>query len=150
MRPGRFLTVVDAPRPVPDGGRSASERARRWSICLRTCQTVVDPPPNVPDGGRSASERARRWSIRRHLVGVSRRLIDHRLRIDVDVGRSMPSGLSVSVVERPLSTRSARRWPLCHRDTPVACRRIDHCLARSEADRPPSGPAGADRPPSEA
>jgi hypothetical protein len=38
----------------PDGGRSTSERARRWPIRLRTCQTVADPPPNVPDGGRSA------------------------------------------------------------------------------------------------
>src|SRR6185437_9464060 len=67
MRPGRFLTVVDAPRPVPDGGRSASERARRWSICLRTCQTVVDPPTfgrRVATADRPPSaNRRRRWSI---------------------------------------------------------------------------------------
>jgi len=46
--------MVDLPRILPDGGRSAPVGGRRWSICPGSCLTVVDLPRILPDGGRSA------------------------------------------------------------------------------------------------
>jgi len=83
-----------------DGGWSArvrrwrwlgwSARVRRWWWLVRPGPpvTVVDPPGSAGDGGRSATDGVRGWPLCRRFVGVSRRRIDHRLRVDVNVGRS--------------------------------------------------------------
>jgi hypothetical protein len=128
------LTVVDPPRDLLDGGRSAPGSARRWSICPRTCLTVVDLPTfrrRVGSADRPPSGHSRgRWSIRSASSAPRQGRSGHRRHDQPDGGRSAPTTRRGNV-GRSTTVRQARR-------------RIDHRQAGSEANRPPSGRLGGE------
>ena len=136
IAPSGLKTAVDVPRTAPDGGRSA-DISPAWRVggsttVWESVWTVVDVRRAASDGGRSA-DISPAWR-----VGGSTTVWESAWTVvDLPSSREPPT-----VAERPPSTRSARRWPLHHHDTPAKCRRIDHRLAQFGADRPSSGSVG--------